>query len=181
MEFEPNAKEYVQLMERQQWTIIYRWFGRSRTSETWPVLFPALVPVKSSFMQMKYQRKGSEWLGVWKNCTVPFYSWGQIFDGHSEIVAISSHSSGRLGLSQTPSKAERERGPWLGNKGSKFPRWSATSSTPWQETKAWQLLALTRGHTADGQTQQGQGLLMTIHTLADQSTILCVFKLASPR
>lgn len=83
---QPNAKEYVQLMKRQQWTIIYRWFGRSRPSETRRILFPVLVPVKSSFMQIKHQRKENEWLEVWENFAVPFYSWGQIFNGHSEIL-----------------------------------------------------------------------------------------------
>ena len=52
---QPNEKEYVQLMKKRQWAIIYRLFGRSRTRETWPTLFPAVVPVKSSlnFMQIK--------------------------------------------------------------------------------------------------------------------------------
>lgn len=56
---QPNEKEYVQLMKKRQWTIIYRLFGRGKMRETWRTLFPALVPVKSSFnfMQIVYPRK----------------------------------------------------------------------------------------------------------------------------
>lgn len=36
-------------MRKQRWTIIYRLFGRSKTSEAWPTLFPAPVPVKVFF------------------------------------------------------------------------------------------------------------------------------------
>ena len=69
-------------MKKRQWAIIYRLFGRSRTRETWPTLFPALVPVKSSlnFMQIKDPRKRS-YRCMWEHLTTPFHSEGQIFDG----------------------------------------------------------------------------------------------------
>ena len=79
---QPNEKEYVQLMKKRQWAIIYRLFGRSRTREAWPTLFPALVPVKSSlnFMQIKDPRKRS-YRCMWEHLTMLFHSEGQIFDG----------------------------------------------------------------------------------------------------
>lgn len=79
---QPNEKEYVQLMKKRQWAIIYRLFGRGRTRETWPTLFPALVPIKSSlnFVQIKDPRKRS-YRCMWEHLTTLFHSEGQIFDG----------------------------------------------------------------------------------------------------
>lgn len=92
-------------------------------------MFPVLVPVKSSFMQIKYQREENEWLGVWENFVVPFYSWGQIFDGHSEIllsvcITLKDWELDRLRGRQTGGGGGEDKG----SKGNELPRWPANST-----------------------------------------------------